>query len=224
MEVVWRHLKGAEAPLEPDNTSGCWALKSKTLGDLTIWIHIVFFVFRLPGRRLVQRCPRLGPNSVWDVALVTPLTTLNSSGGRGQSPPPWPRCLWSDGMWTPGWEKRGQVIMRLPPSAGCLFGRTGCLAAQAVDGILMDTTNDSLTPLSLLSRFLPTKIPLLPLPLCGWNFHLASQGFKMHNSFYNWHEGMMTWTHLREFGANNKRLKERFLPWGFKHTLTDPGL
>lgn len=35
--------------------------------------------------------------------------------------------------------------MRHPPSAGCLFGQTGCLTAQAVDGILMHMTNDSLS-------------------------------------------------------------------------------
>lgn len=39
--------------------------------------------------------------------------------------------------------------MRHPPSAGCLFGQTGCLTAQAVDGILMYMTNDSLPPLCL---------------------------------------------------------------------------
>lgn len=40
--------------------------------------------------------------------------------------------------------------MRHPPSAGCLFGQTGCLTAQAVDGILMDMTNDSLSPFLLI--------------------------------------------------------------------------
>lgn len=52
--------------------------------------------------------------------------------------------------------------MRHPPSAGCLFGQTGCLTAQAVDGILMDMTNDSLASLDF-SRFHPTLLfPLSP--------------------------------------------------------------
>lgn len=49
--------------------------------------------------------------------------------------------------------------MRHPPSAGCLFGQTGCLTAQAVDGILMDMTNDSLSPpLSRSSSSLPLHV------------------------------------------------------------------
>lgn len=61
--------------------------------------------------------------------------------------------------------------MRHPPSAGCLFGQTGCLTAQAVDGILMDMTNDSLSPLSLSPDSFPLHSPLallpLPFPPCG---------------------------------------------------------
>lgn len=50
----------------------------------------------------------------------------------------------------------GGVIMRRltspkAPSAGCLFGRTGCLTAHAVDGILMFKSNDSLPPPCLFS-------------------------------------------------------------------------
>lgn len=56
--------------------------------------------------------------------------------------------------------------MRHPPSAGCLFGQTGCLTAQAVDGILMYMTNDSLSPLSLSpdSFQLHSVLSLLLLP------------------------------------------------------------
>lgn len=35
--------------------------------------------------------------------------------------------------------------MRHPPSVCCLFGQTGCLTAQAADGILIVMTNDSLS-------------------------------------------------------------------------------
>lgn len=46
--------------------------------------------------------------------------------------------------------------MRHPPSVCCLFGRTGCLTAQAVAGILMVMTNDSLS--------IPPDSFLLPIP------------------------------------------------------------
>lgn len=106
--------------------------------------HCVF-VLLLPGHLLVLYCPHYVLNSMWNVALPALLTSLNSSGDRGQG-----HSLGLVFMvrWNvnSGWEKRGEVIMRDPPSAGCLFGQTGCLTALAVDGILMDMTNDSLSP------------------------------------------------------------------------------
>lgn len=70
--------------------------------------------------------------------------------------------------------------MRHPPSAGCLFGQTGCLTAQAVDGILMYMTNDSLSPLSLSpdSFQLHSVLSLLLLPFLPCEI----SGFKMHDS------------------------------------------
>ena len=59
--------------------------------------------------------------------------------------------------------------MRNPPSAGCLFGQTGCLTAQAAHGILMDMTNDSLASLPF-PQFLPTLLSLLLSLPCEGNF------------------------------------------------------
>ena len=120
----------------------------------------------LPGRCLAPYCPRHVPNSMWTVALLGPLTSLNSSGVRGQGHSPGLVFVvrWNVNS---GWEKRGEVIMRRPPSAGCLFGQTGCLTAQAVDGILMDMTNDSLSPFSLSADSFLLDSLLSPLLLPG---------------------------------------------------------
>lgn len=69
--------------------------------------------------------------------------------------------------------------MRRPPSAGCLFGQTGCLTAQAVDGILMDMTNDSLSPFSLSadSFLLDSLLSPLLLPAPSMRMKLSSLGF-----------------------------------------------
>lgn len=65
--------------------------------------------------------------------------------------------------------------MRHPPSVCCLFGQTGCLTAQAVDGILIVMTNDSLSippdsflfaaPLALLVGFYVAASRMKCLPL-----------------------------------------------------------
>ena len=132
----------------------------------------------LSGRCLVPYCPRHVLNSMWIVALLGPLTSLNSSGdgGQGHSPGLVFVVRWNVNS---GWEKRGEVIMRRPPSAGCLFGQTGCLTAQAVDGILMDMTNDSLSPFSLSadSFLLDSLLSPLLLPSPSMRMKLSSLGF-----------------------------------------------
>lgn len=177
-----RPLRGLKTPLRPDGAVE--GINQKCSEDETIWIYVVFFVFLLPRHRLVLYCPQHVPNSMWNVALLALLTSLNSSGDRGQGHS---LALVFMVRWNvnSGWEKRGEVIMRHPPSAGCLFGQTGCLTAQAVDGILMDMTNDSLSPFS---RFLPTRLFFSHFSfsfcrMCMKLKILNSQGFKMHNSF-----------------------------------------
>lgn len=125
------------------------------------------FCLPLPGCRLVLYCPRHVLNSMWNVALLAPLTSLNSSWDRGQGHSP---GLVFMVRWNVNskWEKRGEVIMRHPPSAGCLFGQTGCLTVQAVDGILMHMTNDSLSPFSQSTLFFHSSLSFLPR--WGWNF------------------------------------------------------
>lgn len=109
----------------------------KTLRGLNIINSHCVFVFPLPGRWLVLYCLCHVLNSMWIVALLAPLTSPSPSRDRGQGNGPGLVFMvrWNVNS---GWEKRGDVIMRHPPSAGCLFGQTGCLAAQAVDGILID--------------------------------------------------------------------------------------
>lgn len=117
---------------------------------------------------------------MWNVALLTRLTSELQlrHRARPQSCPGVYGQMECE-LWV---RKRGEVLMRHPPSAGCLFGQTSCLTAQAVDGILMDMTNDSLSPFSW---FLPTRLPShSPFRcMCMKLKKLTSQGFKLHNSF-----------------------------------------
>lgn len=165
--------------------------------------HCVFlflFLSVFPGTS--PRCTVLCSSSEQHVKAAA-LTTLNSSGDRGQGRGPGLVFMVRRNV-NSGWEKRVEVIMRHPPSAGCLFGQTGCLTAQAVDRILMDMTNDSLSlflPIpshSALSPLIPPSPPLFFLPPCWWNFPPSSQGSRMHNSFTS--EGIAaTCTHISEY-------------------------
>lgn len=191
-----------------DNASGCAGRQPQMLRGPDIMNAHCVFMSPLPGRCLVPYCPHHVLNSVWIVALQSPLTSPNSSRDRGQS-----RSL---GLvfvvrWNviPGWEKRGEVIMRHPPSAGCLFGQTGCLAAQAVEGILMYMTNDSLSPFSLSpdsfqfhSALAP---PFLPCEILRFKMRESQLQRQLWNTCIFWHVDQRT---------------ERFLPWGFADELT----
>lgn len=104
---------------------------------------------------------------------LTLLTALNSSWDGGQVRRSGLVFVVSQNV-NPSWEKSKWVIMRHPPSAGCLLGQTGCLTAQAVDRILMDMTNytRSLSPynfsryhFSSARRKLSSLNSLIPNPL-----------------------------------------------------------
>lgn len=75
--------------------------------------HCVF-VLLLPGQLLVLYCPHHVPNSMWNVALPALLTSLNSSGDRGQGHSLGPVFMvrWNVNS---GWEKRGGIYNEASP-------------------------------------------------------------------------------------------------------------
>lgn len=168
-------LKGGKTPLPPDNASGCRGRQPKTLRGLGIMNSHCVFVFpspsTLPCTVLSSSCTEQHVN-----CCSTSAANISKLQRRQRARPGLVFMVrWNVNS---GREKRGEVIMRHPPSAGCLFGQTGCLTAQAVDGILMDMTNDSLSPLFLSpdSFMLDSLLSLLllPFPPSGCNFKLSS--------------------------------------------------
>lgn len=168
--------------------------------------------FRVPSPRTLP-CPVLSPSCSEqhvNCCFTIPTNVSKLQPRQRAKPQPWPGVC-GQMECNPGWEKRGEVIMRHPPSAGCLFGQTGCLAAQAVEGILMYMTNDSLASL-------PVSW-LVPIPLCSLTppfLPCEIQWFKMQDSV------AATATALKHtciFWYLGQRT-ECFLPQGFADDLT----
>lgn len=102
----------------------------------------IYNMFLLPSPRLLHSRQH-GLNSMWTAAFLAPYNSKLQHRHRARSQlRPSVYGQMECELWV---KQNGEVIMRHPPSVCCLFGQTGCLTAQAVEGILMHMSNDSLS-------------------------------------------------------------------------------